>query len=288
MDANVASLTSDYVSIYSYSVFSEEGFTSILSLMFLFMGRMLPIITLSPFFGSRVLPHSVKVAFAISLFAIFMPQLMMVTTTPLAFNLWLVFYLIKEMFVGLIMGFMISIPFIIVQNAGLLIDHQRGGASLMVNDPTIQNQSSPLGTLFNLLLICLFFMIDGPFLVIDAISESYHVLPPDKFLAGNFFNPNSKIFTDIMKMMGRVMIIGTQLAAPALIMILMTDFFLGIANRLAPQVQITFLGMPLKSLLGLAIIFFGWQLLIKQMVTESYIWINYLYQMINLFKPATS
>jgi len=66
----------------------------------------------------------------------------------------------------------------------------------------------------------------------------------------------------------------------------MTDFFLGIANRLAPQVQITFLGMPLKSLLALAIIFFGWQLLTQQMVTETYIWINYLYTVVTFFYPG--
>ena len=280
-------MTENYVSLFLNSASSQSDLTAFLSLMFLFLGRMLPIISLAPFFGSRVLPHPIKVTFGISLFVIFFPQLLLTTTTPLEFNLIWLFYLIKEIFVGLLMGFMISIPFIIVQNAGIMIDHQRGGASLMVNDPTIQNQSSPLGTTFNLLLIYIFFLIDGPFLVIDVISQSYDILPPDRFLAIQFFNFDSQFFIDIMKVMGLVMIVSTQLAAPALIMILMTDFFLGIANRLAPQVQITFLGMPLKSLLGLAILFFGWQLFTNQLVTESFVWINYLYKMILLFKPAS-
>lgn len=254
--------------------------------MFLFMGRMFPIIALCPFFGSKILPHPVKVAFTLSLFAIFLPQLMINTTHPLSFNYVLIMYLLKEILVGTLMGFMISIPFVIVQSTGMMIDHQRGGASLMVNDPTIQNQSSPLGTFFNLILIYLFFMIDGPFIVIDIISQSYDILPPDQFLNASFFNSDSQFWQDVMHVMGRVMIISTQLGAPALIIILMTDVFLGIANRLAPQVQITFLGMPLKSLLALAIIFFGWQLFTAQMVTESYIWINYLKNMIKLFIPA--
>lgn len=279
-------MTETYVSIYMNSVFSQTGPVGALSLLFLFMGRMLPIIALCPFFGSRILPHPVKVVFAISLFAIFFPQLVAITKTPLEFNLWLVFYLMKELFIGTLIGFMASIPFVVVQNTGIIIDHQRGGASLMVNDPTLQNQSSPLGTLFNLLMIYLFFMIDGPFMIIDAVSQSYDILPPDKFLNPNFFNLDSKFFVDIMKVMGRIMIISIQLAAPALIMILMTDFFLGIANRLAPQVQITFLGMPLKSLLGLAVIFFGWQLLMNQMVVEGRAWTNYVISLLQLFKPA--
>jgi type III secretion protein SpaR/YscT/HrcT len=269
-----------------HSAFGENGDpVAFLSLAFLFVGRMFPIIAQAPFFGSKILPHPVKVAFALCVFAIFMPQLVNITKTPLEFNLWLLLYLIKEIFVGTLMGFMISIPFIVVQTAGMVIDHQRGGASLMVNDPTIQNQSSPLGTFFNFILIYLFFLIDGPFIVLDIISQSYDILPPDQFLNGDFFKFDSQFWADVMGVMGKVMIISTQLGAPALIIMLMTDLFLGIANRLAPQVQITFLGMPLKSLLALMIIFFGWQLFTSQLVTESYIWLNYLRQMVKLFIP---
>ena len=279
-------MTPDYVTLYINTAFGGQDPTSFFALFFLFLGRMLPIISLAPFFGAKVLPHPVKMALAISLFAIFMPQLLFITTSPLSFNMALMAYFMKELLVGVIIGYMVSIPFIIVQNAGIMIDHQRGGASLMVNDPTIQNQSSPLGTIFNLVLIYLFFLMGGPFLVIDIVSQSYSILPPDQFMDPHFFNLDSQIVQDIVKIMGKVMILSTQLAGPALIMILMTDFFLGIANRLAPQVQITFLGMPLKSLLALAIVFFGWQLFNEQMVNETYKWINHLYNMVDLFHPS--
>ncbi len=279
-------MTEDYVSLYMNTAFAQDDLIPFLSLMFLFMGRILPIISLVPFFGGKVLPRPVKVAFAISLFAIFLPQLMFVTKTPLDFNLNLVIYLIKEIFIGLLLGFFLSIPFIIVQNAGILIDHQRGGASLMVNDPTIQNQSSPLGTMFNLVLIYLFFMIDGPFLVLDLVSQSYTILPPDQLLASSFFDEKSQIFTKISGVLGNVMILSTQLAAPALIMILMTDFFLGIANRLAPQVQITFLGMPLKSLLALVVVFVGWKLFNEEIISQGYRSLNSLFMLIKQFAPA--
>lgn len=280
--------TGDYVSLYMSTAFAEDDLTPFLSLMFLFMGRIFPIIALVPFFGGKVLPRPVKVTFAISLFAIFLPQLIFVTKTPLDFNVTLVIYLAKEVFVGLLLGFFLSIPFIVVQNAGILIDHQRGGASLMVNDPTIQNQSSPLGTLFNLVLIYLFFMIDGPFIVLEIVSQSYTILPPDKMLSSALFDDNSQVFTKIIGVLGNLMILSTQLAAPALIMILMTDFFLGIANRLAPQVQITFLGMPLKSLLALVIVFFGWRLFNEEIISQGYKSLNSLYTLIKQFAPASS
>jgi len=281
-------ITKDYVSLYIQTAFGQNDFLPFLSLMFLFMGRMLPIIALVPFFGGRVLPRPVKVTFAISLFAIFLPQLMTVTTTPLTFNLQLVFYLLKELLVGLLIGFFLSIPFIIVQSAGIMIDHQRGGSSLMVNDPTMQNQSSPLGTIFNYVLIYLFFMMDGPFIVLDMIAQSYVVLPPDKLFNPALLGQGSDVSGYIRSIVGSVMILSTQLAAPALIMILMTDFFLGIANRLAPQVQITFLGMPLKSLLALTIVFFGWTLFTQEIVNQGYKSLRYIAFLIQQFQPSTT
>ncbi len=280
-------MTDDYVTLYMNTAFANGDLLPFLSLMFLFMGRMMPIIILVPFFGAKLLPHAVKVTFTISLFAILLPQLIFVTKTPLDFNFLLLIYMLKEIFVGMIMGFILSIPFMIVQNTGILIDHQRGGASLMVNDPTIQNQSSPLGTLFNLILIYLFFMIDGPFKVIDIVAESYNVLPPDRLLNSAIFDASSEILQRIIRILGNVMILSTQLAAPALIMILMTDFFLGIANRLAPQVQITFLGMPLKSLLALTIVFFGWRLFTEEILAQSYKALNSIWYLIHQFQPAS-
>jgi type III secretory pathway component EscT len=180
----------------------------------------------------------------------------------------------KELFVGFIIGYMISIPFIIVQSAGIIIDHQRGGAALMVNDPTIQNQSSPLGTLFNYILIFVFFAIDAPFQFIDVILTSYDVIPPDQFFNGKFFAPDTPFWKLQISILGQVMALGIQLATPALLIMLMTDLFLGIANRLAPQVQITFLGMSLKSLLGLMLVTLGFSLIVDQFQKQSLHWIQ--------------
>lgn len=262
-----------------------------LSLLFLFFGRILPIIALSPFLGARILPHPVKIMMALALFVIFLPQLLVVTKTPLYFNYLLIFYLLKELIIGLFLGFIISMPFTIVQSSGIIIDHQRGGASLMVNDPTIQNQSSPLGTIFNMVMIYIFFLMDGPFLFFDALSSSFEIIPPDRFIPEIFFNKDSLFWHHILTLLNTAMIASIRLATPALLAILMTDVFLGIANRLAPQVQITFLGMPLKSLLGLMVVCLGWNLLVKEFSREGFTWLNLISELLSYWKnllPATT
>ncbi len=281
-------LDSGYVTLFLNSAFAKGDFIGGLTLVMLFLGRMLPIIALSPFFGARVLPHPVKVVFALTLFVIFLPKLLETTTIPITFNVMSLFLLAKEFFVGFCVGYIISVPFIIVQNTGIIIDHQRGGASLMVNDPTIQNQSSPMGTLFNFVLIYLFFLIDGPFLVIELVGMSYDIIPPDRFINPDFFRKDTAFWALQMDVLNRVMVISIQLATPALLIMLMTDLFLGIANRLAPQVQITFLGMALKSLLGLGIVCLGWYLFLEEVNRDSYRWIYTVREMLNMFKPSIS
>lgn len=277
-----------YVNLFLESNFSRYEPTATLTLLFLFFARIFPIISLSPFFGARVLPNPVKVAFSFCLFAIFLPKLLVVTTTPIQFNMMSLFLFAKELFVGFSIGFLISIPFQIVNSAGIIIDHQRGGASLMVNDPTLQNQSSPLGTLFNQVLIVLFYLTDAPFLIIELIMTSYEVIPPDRFLTPEFFNASDAFWKMQLGILNKVMVVAIQLATPALLIMLMTDLFLGIANRLAPQVQITFLGMALKSLLGLGIVCIGWNLLVGEMGKSIYYWVHAISEMLNMMKPYVS
>lgn len=277
---------SGYATLFLNSAYAKGDYLGALTLVFLFLARMLPIIALSPFFGARVLPHPVKVTFALTLFVIFLPKLLEVTTTPITFNLMSMFLLAKEFFVGFCIGYVISAPFIIVQNTGIIIDHQRGGASLMVNDPTIQNQSSPLGTMFNFVLIYMFFLMDGPFLVIDLVGMSYDIIPPDRFINPDMFKPDTAFWKMQVAILNKVMVISIQLATPALLIMLMTDLFLGIANRLAPQVQITFLGMALKSLLGIAIVCLGWYLFLEEVNRDSYRWIYAIREMLTMFRPT--
>lgn len=279
-------MDNSYLSLFINSAIAKGDASAALTLLFLFLARFLPIVAQAPFFGARVLPHPVKMTFAISMFVIFLPQLLAVTTAPVAFDSFLILLMMKELFIGVIIGFMVSMPFTVVQNAGIIIDHQRGGASLMVNDPTIQNQSSPLGTLFNFVMILIFWALNGPFLVIDLISTSYAMVPPNEFFSSSFFLPQTPFWLFMVQLFNKFMILSIQLATPALLAILMTDVFLGIANRLAPQVQITFLGMPLKSLLALVIVWAGFKLFNEEIAKQALMWINTIGRMIHMLNPS--
>jgi type III secretory pathway component EscT len=60
---------------------------------------------------------------------------------------------------------------------------------------------------------------------------------------------------------------------PAFLALLMTDTFLGIINRLAPQVQITFLGMGLKSWFAILIVCIGFTPFVSQLTKQVESWL---------------
>lgn len=277
----------EYADLYMKSALYEKGgIIPIVSLLILTIGRIAPIITLAPFFGSRILPHPVKMTFSICLTLIVMPKILMTATEPLYFNATLLLLFLKEILIGFIMGFFLGLPFLIVSAAGTFIDHQRGAASLMVTDPTVQSQASPIGTLYNLVLIALFFTVDGPFFVIDAILDSYQIVPPDKLLNPLFFAPQAMLRVKIMEALQVFAELALQLSAPALIAILMTDTFLGIINRLAPQVQITFLGMGLKSWLAIMMVCIGWMVLTDVFRKQTILWLREFLEMMPAFAAS--
>lgn len=275
-------MTDDYAVLFEALQGQNLSVEGLLSLMLLTLMRLFPIIALTPFLGGKILPHPVKVGFGISLFVVFLPKLMAVTTTQLHFSNTLLFLSLKELLIGWCLGIFASMPFHVVEIAGMYTDHQRGGASLLIQDPTIQTQTSPLGTIYNLILIYLFFVVNGPFVFIEVIFESYDIIPPDVFLSRVFFAPDIPFWEQVINIFDYVMTMGIQIASPALIVILMTDLFLGIINRMAPQVMITFLGLPLKSLLGLAVITLGWKLMLGEVLEQTRLWMIYLKDVVRM------
>lgn len=241
---------------------------SILTIFLLGLMRMAPIVALTPFFGAK-LPGGAKIALAISLTIVILPHLITTTTETLAFNMHYVGYAIKELFMGMIIGMIAASPFFFAQSAGVLIDFLRGSSALMVTDPFMQSQVSPIGVLYNYILVVIFFQLNGPFIFLDALYQSFNIIPVDGIIHSAFFNSAQPFWQFIMGLLTAFVSVAIQLAAPSLLAILMAEMFLGIANRLAPQVQIAFLGMSIKSLLGIALLWLGWFFIIQQMGKQS-------------------
>jgi type III secretion protein T len=254
--------------------------TTILSAFFLILARLLPVMMIAPFFGSKNVAAPIRILFSISLVAILLPYNLLQLKGDIVMNMAYTGYLIKEMAVGFVIAFIVTVPFYIALTAGSFIDHIRGSASLQVADPTTSSMTGPIGLLLNYVLIVVFFGISGPFLFFDALIQSFEFIPIDSFINPLFFNSAIPFWQRVIGLADQIVSLSLQLGAPSIIGILMAEMFLGITNRLAPQVQIVFLGISLKSWIGLALLAAAWFFIIRALQIESFQWIKILKQTI--------
>jgi type III secretory pathway component EscT len=280
---NVVSSTDAYFNMLLH--YSMDDPFNVLAAFFLMLARILPIMMLAPFLGAKNAPNTAKMIFSVAICAIFLPQVLIPLKEPLALDVKLIGYTIKELFVGFVLGFLVTIPFYVAQTSGSLIDHIRGSASLQVTDPTTQTQTGPVGIFYNYVLLVVFFAIGGPIYFIEGLSHSFELIPVNNYLNPYFFSLSIPFWKSILTLLTHVTSLAIQLGAPSIIGILMAEMFLGIANRMAPQVQIVFLGISLKSFVGLALLAAAWFFILNQFGKESMVWLKNLAQTIRYIAP---
>jgi flagellar biosynthetic protein FliR len=244
---------------------SPQAFMVLVGLAF---ARLLSFMVVAPFFGGTAVSARVKVAAAAAFVIIVYPSL--ATSLPpggraLPFSaLGFVALLAKEALVGFTLGFVTSLVFEGIQVAGRIIDFQRGAMLGEVFAPQLQTQVSALGQ-FNLqFAIVLFFAIGAHRVFIGALLHSFELIPAIRFphLTAGW----TPVAASITALSAGVLAIGVQLAAPAMIALLLTDIFFGLINRAAPQINVFFLGLPVKMLVGVLVILVSLQLLKDQYI----------------------
>ena len=231
---------------------SPQTFLVLIGLSF---ARLVSFFSIVPFFGGSAVPARVKVATAMALVVILYPALAATVAVdqPLGFGpVGFIGLLAKETLVGFTLGFVASLVFEAVQVAGRIVDFQRGSTMGDLYAPQLESSVSELGQFKLQLAIVIFIVIGAHRFFIGALLRSYEFIPAlnyPRISAG--WSPAVEL---IVVMTASVFSIGLQLAAPALIALLLTDLFFGIINRVAPQVNVFFLSMPVKMLVGIIVL----------------------------------
>lgn len=232
---------------------NPQAFLVLVGLAF---ARLLSFLAVVPFFGGAAVPARVKVATAAALVIIVYPALAAAIPPggarlpfgPVGF----VALLAKEALVGFTLGFLASLVFEAIQIAGRIIDFQRGTTMGELFAPQLQLQVSELGQFKLQLALVIFLAIGAHRAFIGAMLESFAYIPALGFprLAPGW----TPLADYIARLSGQMLAAGVQLAAPAMIALLLTELFFGIINRAAPQVNVFFLSMPVKVALGLLVV----------------------------------
>ncbi|HVY62757.1 MAG TPA: flagellar biosynthetic protein FliR [Planctomycetota bacterium] len=223
----------------------------------LIFARMLGACMQIPFLGGQMIPNQLKTGIPL-IFTAFLYPIISASVNPAhvpAFGIAFFILALKEVFVGYCIGHICALPFYAVQMAGSFMDTQRGTTFAQVIAPLMGGQTSLLSQFYLLLFITIFLGLGGSHLVIGAIGESYRVLPILNW--PKVLDPSAPFVNEAIDLTGAIFTLALQISAPVVIAMLLTDATLGIVNRTAPNVQVFWLGMPIKTLGGLVIVFFA-------------------------------
>jgi len=213
-----------------------------------------------PFFSERSISQMVKLMFAFWVSVIFfltIPKNMIIPQNQIV----LVLAFVNEFLIGLFIGLIVRFIFYGIQLAGSLMDMQLGLSVAATFDPSTGSQETIIGRLLYITSIVVFLLIDGHHLVLTGMFESFKAIP---------------LFSEVAYPMGlqhladlgsKMFFIAVTIAMPIIIIIFMLDFSLGLLARLAPQVNVFFLGFQIKPMLGAYILLLMIPTLIAKVVT---------------------
>lgn len=155
----------------------------------------------------------------------------------------LIFITGKEVILGMLIGFIATIPFWAVESAGFLIDNQRGATMASVLNPTLGSQSSPTGLFLTQTLITLFYSGGAFLILLGALYQSYATWPVMQF----FPQPGIKWVDFFYGQFSQMLKLCVLLAAPLLVAMFLAEFGLALISRFAPSLNVFILSMPIKS-----------------------------------------
>jgi flagellar biosynthetic protein FliR len=214
----------------------------------LMLARIIGLFFQAPVFSSRSIPAPLKIAFmtwiTISLWLVTdVPE--QLPTTMMVFAI----AVFNEFVIGFIIGHVGNLIIVGVQESGSIMDMQMGLSSASALDPASGVQTTIMNKIMYQLAILLFVVVDGHHAILGVFHKSFRIIPVSKIVTYDGF------LDQIIHLAGLIFMNALLLALPIVVIIFLLDFSLGILNRVAPQVNVFFLGFQIKPILGLWVTF---------------------------------
>ena len=224
----------------------------------------------APIFSNQSIPKIAKIGFAGLLSLILLPvseksasaSLVALPTDLLPFLL----IVAQETLIGVLIGFVSNMIFMAAGMAASTMGLQIGFRTANLFDPFINVPTSALEQFYTLMAVALFLTINGHHWLVRAIVRTFDIAPLGTFVLNNV------TLEHLVSLTNEIFIAAIRIALPVVGTLLLTDLGLGLVARAVPQIQVFFLGLPLKIGLGLITLAFTLALtlpLIKELFLET-------------------
>jgi len=212
------------------------------SLLLLVMLRCTGLVFTAPIFGHHSIPTLVKFGLAAAL-AVALDK----TAGVSAGALPLLMAAPIELIIGISLGYILSLGFQGVELAGRVISIQLGLSLAAVFSPTEEEASTAIDPFFSVMAGLVFLAMNLHLAVVQTLAHSFAVYP----IGGGW--PADLAMTGAQTI-ALVLELGVRVALPIALVLLLVELSVALLARAIPQINVFILGLPLKMLVGIAVL----------------------------------
>ncbi|HAN10594.1 MAG TPA: flagellar biosynthetic protein FliR [Clostridiales bacterium] len=216
-----------------------------MEIVFLVMLRIVAFFVSAPFFSGQYVNNYIKVGLSFIL-ANVVVSTGLVKTVSYSNDIFGYFGIgIKEVAVGLILGYIATIILNVIVMVGEMVDFQIGFSMASVMDPLSGTQMPITGNLYYFSIIALMLVTNMHYELIKAIIYSY------KIVGLGVFNLTQSLFDAHMEILTDMFVTAIKMASPIIGIMLIINIGLGILVRTLPQMNMFVVGLPIKIYISL-------------------------------------
>jgi flagellar biosynthetic protein FliR len=210
--------------------------------------RIASFVYVAPFFNTTNTPRRIKVGFAIFV-SIIVLELYPEMEVEYVGVIGYAGLVLKEVVVGLLIGAVCNMTMQIIHFAGRFIDMDIGLAMASVMDPTNNTQNGIVGSIYYYILMLLLIASGMHRYLISAIIETF------RYISVGEMTVNSSLYSTVLGFVTQYMVIGFRISLPVFATMLLTNCVLAIMAKIAPHMNMFVVGMQIKIMLGLIVIY---------------------------------
>lgn len=229
-------------------IFSFDS-AEFLSFVLTFM-RVSLLIFFMPFFGADSVPSQAKAAFCLVLTLALWPSRAVPGAVFPAHPFDLALILGGELVLGLGLALMVNFIFAGIQLGAEFIGFQMGFSMLSLVDPSNPSQQLVITSfLAQMVALAIFVTLDGHLLLLSSLVNSFKLIGPGRLLL------EGRSLQDMLSLSAGMFVLAIKIAAPILACLFLVELALALMARVAPQMHLLTLGLPIK--IGVGFFFFG-------------------------------
>ena len=228
---------------YSFSIYDLEYFLLILV-------RVSCFVYVAPFFSMKNTPANVRVAISFFTSLLLYQALTPAEAVTYSSLAGYTVIVLKEALVGLLIGLAANICTSIGNFAGSIADMETGLSMVTLMDPTSRESTSITGALYQYVLMLMMIATGMYRYLFGALADTFILIPVN----GAVLRADSLV-DSMLEFLSDYVIIGFRIVLPIFCSILLLNAVLGVLAKVAPQMNMFAVGIQLKVLVGLSVLF---------------------------------